>query len=97
MIIALTSRSPCKYSNYFYRTGAGAEVDLVIIKGVKPILCLEIKLSLSPSPSQGFFNAMRDLNCKEGIIVYPGDDLYSIKNNVKAIPVSGLISYLQKL
>jgi hypothetical protein len=83
-----------KFKTYFYRTSAGAEVDLVIIKGNKPVLCIEIKLSLSPLPTQGFFNAMNDLNCKEGIIVYPGNESYSIKHNVKVIPISKLSNYL---
>ncbi len=83
-----------KYTPYFYRTSAGAEVDLVVVKGDKPELCIEVKLSLSPLPTQGFFNAMDDLNCKEGLIVYPGDDVYSIKHNVKVIPVMKLSNYL---
>ena len=83
-----------KFTPYFYRTNAGAEVDLVIVKGDKPVLCIEIKLSFSPKPTQGFFNAMDDLNCKEGIIVYPGDDAYSIKHNVKVIPILKLSDYL---
>ena len=83
-----------KFTPYFYHTSAGAEVDLVIVKGDKPVLCIEIKLSLSPKPTQGFFNAMNDLNCKEGIIVYPGDDAYSIKHNVKVIPIMKLSNYL---
>jgi len=83
-----------KYTPYFYRTSAGAEVDLVAVKGDKPELCIEVKLSLSPLPTQGFFNAMDDLNCKEGLIVYPGDDVYSIKHNVKVIPVMKLSNYL---
>jgi hypothetical protein len=83
-----------KYVPYFYRTSAGAEVDLVIVKGDKAVLCIEIKLSLSPLPSQGFFNAMNDLNCKDGIIVYPGNDAYPIKHNVKVVPFIKLSDYL---
>ncbi len=83
-----------KFNPYFYRTSAGAEVDLVVVKGDKPVLCIEVKLSLSPLPAQGFFNAMNDLNCKEGIIVYPGEDTYSIKHNVKVIPFTKLPNYL---
>ena len=83
-----------KYGPYFYRTSAGAEVDLVVVKGDKAVLCIEIKLSLSPLPSQGFFNAMNDLNCKNGIIIYPGDDVYSVKRNIKAVPIIELSNYL---
>lgn len=83
-----------KFNPYFYRTSAGAEVDLVVVKGDKPVLCIEVKLSLSPLPAQGFFNAMNDLNCKEGLIVYPGEDTYSIKHNVKVIPFMKLPNFL---
>jgi predicted AAA+ superfamily ATPase len=83
-----------KYNPYFYRTSTGAEVDLVAVKGDKPVLCIEVKLSLSPELSKGFFNSLNDLNCKEGLIVYPGTDSYSIKKNVKVIPVMKLSEYL---
>jgi len=85
---------PKKYTFYFYRTSSGAEVDLVIVKGDKPVLCIEVKLSLSPLPTQGFFNSMIDLHCNNGIIIYPGSDTYSIKNSVKVMPISKLSEYL---
>ncbi len=85
---------PKKYSYFFYRTSAGAEIDLVIVKGDKPVLCIEIKLSLTPVPTQGFFNAMNDLNCNKGIIIYPGVDAYSIRHNVKVIPINKIYDYL---
>jgi uncharacterized protein len=86
-----------KYTIYFYRTSSGAEVDLVIVKGDKPVLCIEIKLSLSPVPTQGFFNSMNDLNCNKGIIIYPGNDTYSIKNGIKVMPISKLSEYLSMM
>ena len=83
-----------KYNSYFYRTGAGAEVDLVVVKGDKVVLCIEVKLSLSPLPTQGFFNAMQDLHCNNGIVVYPGEETYTIKNNVKIVPLVKLLDFL---
>ena len=85
---------PKKYTFYFYRTSSGAEVDLVVVKGDKPVLCIEVKLSLSPVPTQGFFNSMIDLHCYNGIIIYPGNDTYSIKNDVKIMPILKLQDYL---
>jgi predicted AAA+ superfamily ATPase len=85
---------PHKYTTYFYRTSSGAEVDLLLVKGDKVTLCIEIKLSLSPLPSQGFFNAMNDLKCRNGILVYPGDNIYSVKRNIKAVPFKELTNYL---
>ncbi len=88
---------PKEFHSYFYRTSAGAEVDVVAVKGDKPVLCMEVKLSLSPSPTQGFFNAMDDLQCKEGIIVYPGEQSYPIKHNVKVIPLMELPAFLDSI
>ncbi len=94
VIEQIINNLPGKFNSYFYRTAAGAEVDLVVVKGDKPVLCVEIKLSLSPVPTQGFFNAMHDLNCSAGIVVYPGNDAYTIKNNVRVVPISKLLDYL---
>lgn len=87
---------PSTYITYFYRTSSGAEVDLVLVKGDKVTQCIEIKLSLSPLPSQGFFNAMNDLKCKNGILVYPGDNVYSVQKNIKAVPFKELTNYLNQ-
>ncbi|MBN1550543.1 ATP-binding protein, partial [bacterium] len=44
----------------FYRTAAGAEVDLLIEKGNRRI-AVEIKASKAPSPTKGFWQALDDL------------------------------------
>lgn len=73
---------------YFYRTSAGAEIDLVITKGDSPVYCIDAKLSLTPQVSAGFLNALDDLKCEKGFVVYPGKDIYPVKENVTAIPIS---------
>ncbi len=73
---------------YFYRTSAGAEIDLVITKSDKPVYCIDVKLSLNPKVSAGFLNALDDLKCEKGFVIYPGNDIYPIKENVTAIPIS---------
>lgn len=85
------------FGKYFFRTSAGAEVDLVITSGVKVVLCIEIKLSLSPQLTQGFFIAMDDLKCKRGVVVYPGKESYPISENVKAVPLNQLFEHLDEL
>ena len=47
---------------FYYRTQDGSEMDLVIMKGVKPVLCIEIKYSTSHSVSKGVWQSMQDLN-----------------------------------
>ncbi|MFH1195591.1 MAG: ATP-binding protein [bacterium] len=96
IIEQILNNLPINFDGYFYRTGAGAEVDLVITKAEKPVLCVEIKLSLSPQLSQGFFNGMSDMKCEDGIVVYPGNEEFLLKNNIKAVPSSNLSGFLQK-
>jgi predicted AAA+ superfamily ATPase len=77
---------------YFYRTSAGAEIDLLCFdKGNEP-LPIEIKYSLSPSVSRGFWSAYDDLSCKRGFVVYPGKEKYPLGKNVFALPLAMLES-----
>ncbi len=87
---------PDNYGKYFYRTAAGAEIDLVITKGDKPILCIEIKFSLSPQVASGFWHGLEDLGCKNAIVVYPGNEVFPLKENVSAVPLFIVNDFLQK-
>jgi predicted AAA+ superfamily ATPase len=63
-------------SCYFYRTHSGAEADLVLVKGNKPVACIEIKYSNAPKPSKGFFVSVDDLGTKQNFIITPATDTY---------------------
>ncbi len=74
----------------FYRTNAGAEVDLLLFDLPKGPVAIEIKYSLSPKVAKGFWNGYEDLKCKKGFVVYPGEEYYPIGKNVFALPVKEL-------
>ena len=67
---------------YYYRTHDGAECDVVLVKGVKPVACIEIKLSNAPVISKGFYNCIADLNPKLKFVITPGSEDYTGKDNV---------------
>ena len=75
---------------YFYRTAAGAEVDLLLVPRSGTPLPVEIKHSLSPKISKGFRSVMDDLACDRGFIVYPGNEAYPLSETVTALPVTML-------
>jgi hypothetical protein len=75
---------------YFYRTDAGAEMDLVIVSGKGKITGIEIKYSLSPKPTKGFWSALTDIGCKKSFIVYPGTETYPFSDNALAVPAGKL-------
>jgi len=74
----------------FYRTNAGAEIDLLLVEHPSGPVAIEIKYSLSPKVAKGFWNGYEDLGCKKGFIVYPGEEYYPVGKNVFALPVKHL-------
>jgi predicted AAA+ superfamily ATPase len=68
----------------FYRTSAGAELDLVIEVGEQRI-GFEIKLSSAPRVSRGFWNACEDLGIARAYVVAPILAPYPLAENVEVI------------
>ncbi len=81
-----------KYNFYFYRTHHGAECDLIIARGNKPIACIEIKLSNAPEIPKGFINSIDDLRTAKNFIITPQSDDYAYKN----IRICSLQTFIQK-
>lgn len=73
VIEQICSRLPENTFPFFYRTHDGAEMDLVIVKGVKPVACVEVKLTTAPSVSRGMTQSIMDLGCKNNYIITPGE------------------------
>ena len=72
----------------FYRTSAGAEVDLVLeFPGISEIWVIEIKRALSARPKKGFYQACNDIQPHKCFVVYAGDDRYPVSEGVEAIGV----------
>lgn len=77
---------------FFYRTQAGAECDLVLVQGITPIACIEIKLSNTPVVSRGFVNCIQDLEPKYSFIITPQSDTYSGSHEVITINLANFIA-----
>ena len=86
---------PNNIKAFFYRTQDGAEVDLILVKGVKAIATIEIKYSLSPSISRGLTESINDLACKNNFIITPSnEEIYLLKRNISVV---GLQYFLNKI
>jgi len=73
-----------EFQYYFYRTSNGAEIDLLLVKGIAPIVAIEIKNSNNPSIPKGFYNSIQDLGTKHNYIITRDSPKLSI-GNVKII------------
>jgi len=72
----------------FYRTSAGAEIDLVIEFSAKQRWAIEIKRSLgSPQPSKGFYNGCEDIKATRQIVLYPGEEKFKLDKKTEVMPL----------
>ncbi|MDG3042478.1 ATP-binding protein [Roseicyclus marinus] len=69
----------------FYRSGAGAEVDLVLTLPGGARWAIEIKRSLSPKVERGFHHACEDLDPERRIVVYPGNERFPLSNGIEVM------------
>jgi predicted AAA+ superfamily ATPase len=70
---------------YYYRTHHGAEVDLVLVRGVKPIATVEIKYSNAPVLSRGYYESISDLGTKNNYVITPNSRTVTTKEGVVII------------
>ena len=72
---------------WFWRTQAGAEVDLLIEAGGE-LLPVEVKHASTASrhDTPGLAQAMRDLNMTRGFVIYRGTERRKIAANIWALP-----------
>ncbi|MCD6293055.1 MAG: ATP-binding protein [Deltaproteobacteria bacterium] len=81
------------YEPSFYRTGAGAEIDLVMRKG-RRTLAFEFKSSTVPKVSKGFWNALDDISPDAAYVVAPVDSQYPIKGGVTVANIGEVLQFL---
>ena len=81
----------------FYRTAAGAEIDLVLdLGGRDGRWCVEIKRGLTPKTSKSLLHAKSDLVPDRTFIVYSGEETYPVAEGIEAIGVLALAEKLKE-
>lgn len=91
----LLSHAPDRTRASFYRTAAGAEIDLVLEMPRGRLWAIEIKRGLSPRLEKGFHHARADLKPERSFIVYSGQDLYPKAESVEVIGVRDMAMKLR--
>jgi uncharacterized protein len=87
----ILNSAPDGVQGFFYRTGGGAEIDLLLSWPGGDLWALEIKRSLSPKLERGFHAACADLEPARRYIVYPGKERYPIAQGIEAVPLKEMI------
>ncbi len=81
----------------FYRTAAGAEVDLVLDLPGRGRWAIEVKRGLSPSIGKGFYSACDDLKPARRFFVYSGEQRYPLGASAEAVGPRELMAELASM
>lgn len=92
----LLSVLPWRSNAFFYRTSAGAEIDLVIEHSNGALWAIEIKRSMSAKVGKGFYEACKDLKPERAFVVHAAEDRYPVSEQVEGISLRELAEELQK-
>ncbi len=79
----------------FYRTAAGAEIDLVIEFGAGDAWAIEIKAGHVPKLRKGFHLACEDLGIGQKFAVYAGDDPFMGPHKTKVLSLALMVQALK--
>ncbi|TAE34039.1 MAG: ATP-binding protein [Cytophagales bacterium] len=93
----LLASLPMGVTPWFYRTSAGAEIDLVIEQNAQSRIAIEIKRSSAPTLSKGFYIGCEDIGATKRFLVYPGHECYPIANGVTVMPLAAMMRELERL
>ncbi len=88
---------PNQVEVYFYRTAAGAEIDLLLKLSGKELWAIEIKTSVAPKIKQGFHLACKDVKATRKYVIYGGGDEFPIAKDTTVLSLKGMLVKLQAL
>lgn len=97
VIETLIAAAPAGTQNNFYRTAAGAEIDLLLTPPGDRPWAIEIKRSLTPKVEKGFYLACEDIEPARRIVVYPGTETFPLKDGVEAMALKSTAQALLDL
>ena len=94
VVESLLAHLPESGDAHFFRTVAGAEIDLVLSLDKNEKWVIEIKHADAPKLTRGFHEACCDLQPTRRFVVYPGKVRFPINEETDAIPMPDLCRLL---
>ena len=93
----LIAAAPRGTAAAFYRSSAGAEIDLVLTLPDGTLWAVEVKRSSAPKVSRGFHIASDDLKVAERLLVYAGPHEVPGQGGLRAMPLAAALARLRAL
>jgi predicted AAA+ superfamily ATPase len=92
---SLIAAAPNGTEAHFFRTAAGAEIDLLLkLPGQRKPWAIEIKRGLAPKIERGFHLACDDVRPGRRLVVYGGAERFPLAGNVEAVSLADLCEEL---
>lgn len=80
---------------FFWATHAGAELDLLVVKG-RNRLGFEFKLTSSPRATSSMRNALSDLKLQRLFVIHSGEETFQLERNIQALALPRLLEDLKR-
>lgn len=97
VIESLLAVAPAEVQASYYRTHAGAEIDLLLTWPDGTHWAIEVKRSTTPKVERGFHSACADLQPAKKWVVYPGTESYALADSdIQAMPLEQAMQALSQ-
>ena len=96
VIESILSALPAHVHPFFYRTSAGAEIDLLLELSLHTYWAIEIKSGTTPNVKKGFHLACEDVGVTRKFVVYSGEDTFSLGNETTVMSLPLFLQELKK-
>lgn len=93
----LLAVAPQGTRSYFYRTYAGAEIDLILEHRKFGRWAIEIKYGAVESMGRGFHEARKDLKPDRAFVVHSGSERFTIADGIEVIGLREMAELLARL
>jgi predicted AAA+ superfamily ATPase len=81
---------------FFWATYAGAELDLLVVRGRRKI-GFEIKRTSSPRVTPSMQNAVANLKLNRLDVIHAGDETFPMKDKIRAVALQNILEDLSPL
>ncbi len=94
VIESLLAVAPAGTQPSFYRSNAGAEIDLLLTWPNGEHWAIEIKRSTTPKVERGFYSACEDIKPSRKWLIYPGSECYPMGDGIEVMSLHGAMQAL---
>ena len=87
VVESLLAVAPAEVTPSFYRSSAGAEIDLLLTWPSGEHWAIEVKRSTTPKVERGFYSACDDIKPIKKWVIYPGAEAYPLGDDIQVMPL----------